>query len=335
MNVAPTLRQLIEGMPLGFDPAAARDAAAVVEFEAPGEAPPRCHLVVEPGACRFAPGPAPAPTVRVCTDGDTWSRLATGELDPATAMAAGRLSVSGDLNAFLEVRRCFRPVGALDVAGGPPGALRLPAMAWLAVAFAPWKVLWVGFAAGWPGAGAAAALAAIVLVAYRSTVGAVTFFEGASCIALTLLAALERLAPSGGAVRTAASLAALATVWSVAAAVRPLGLTGEYARWKYVPQLATTSLFRYPNLAITLVWASGFVVASITFLARGHALLGPTWAALVQAAIVAACSVFTAAQERGARGRRVDDIDGRMKRLRGAGWALAASSGLALAATLA
>jgi len=323
-GAAPTLRQAVEGMALAFDREAAAGQRAVIEFEAPAERPARCHLVVEGGSCRFAAGAAPAPSLRIRSDGETWKRIGRGELDFLAAAGSGAVVASGDLAQTQLLGRWFRRDGAEALrsqAGRPPGPLRLPAMAWLAVAFAPWKALWIGAALGAPQWGAVAgAVLATLLVAYRRRAGGATFLENASALALAALAAVAPAAPGWRA--PALGLAALGAIWGLGAA-RALPLTAEYARWRYLPALAETALFRYPNALITLAWSAGLLACAAVLVVRGRGLLGSGPAALVVLAVLAWCLAFTRAREGGARDRRIDDIDRRLRALRVVGGALA------------
>jgi len=336
---SPTLRQTVEGMALGFDPEAASGGAAVIEFEAPQERPARCHLVVQAGACRFATGSAPAPTLRIRTDGDTWRRIGAGELELLSAASSGVLSVTGELGQLAQLRRWFRNGAALPLrAQGryPPGPVRLPPMAWLAVAFLPWKVLAIGAALGWPRTAAAtAAVLALGLLSHRSRFGTATYFERAGATALAGLAAAAALGLDLGGTRAGvATTGALGALWGLGAALRPLALTGEYSRWSYAPALAETALFRHPNALITVAWSTGFLVSAGAQLARGRGLLGGGAALLLQLTTLGICLGLTRAQEGGARQRRIDDIDGRLRRLRSLGLALAAAGAAVLAGGL-
>ncbi len=335
---APTLRQVVEGMVLGFDPDAAAGGAAVLEFEAAEERPRLCHLVVAGGSCRFASGPAADATLRLRTDGATWRAIGAGELDAVSAMASGTLRADGDASALLQLQRWFRRIepAALRVAAGrPPGAVRLRAMAWMAVAFVPWKALWLGLLLQRPRAGVLAGLLASgLLLAYRRASGAATFFEAATTMAFAA-AALLGVDGLGRPAVLSASLAALAAIWALGAAVRPLGLSGEYSRWNYVPSLWGTALFRHPNVVVTLAWAGAFLAnAGLASAERRWHVPGAVAAAL-HVALFAGCAVFTRRQERGARERRVDDIDRRLSRWRRLAWAVVVLAALLLAAALA
>jgi putative sterol carrier protein len=336
---APTLRQTVEGMALAFDREAAARAAAVIEFEAPSERPDRCHLVVEGGECRFAPGPASAPNLRVRTDGETWRRVGAGELDAFAAASSGALSVSGDLGLLAQLRRWFRSFESASLRADqprPPGPIRLPAMAWLAAAFLPWKALWIGAAMGSPRAGAAVGLAlSLTLLAYRAWIGYATFFEGASALTLAAFSTMGALSMETSGCRAAAiGLAALGVIWGAGAATRPLALTGEYARWSYIPALTGTALFRHPNVLITAAWSAGFLTSAGILLARCHGLLGTGVAVLLKVAVLGTCIGITRAQEGGAHQRQINDIDRRLVRLRILGGALAVAGATAVTLVL-
>ncbi|HET7825273.1 MAG TPA: hypothetical protein VFK90_08065, partial [Anaeromyxobacter sp.] len=178
-------------------------------------------------------------------------------------------------------------------------------------------------------AGAALALA---VYAYRRGTGAATFFEAATASVLGA-AALATLAgaPTSGPV-LAASFAALAAIWAAAAGLRPLGLTGEYARWEYLPALAGTALFRHPNVFLSLLWAGAFLANAALALwpiAGGGRALG----VVLHACILAACAAITGRRKRGASTRRIDDVDRRLAEMRSlaAGVAVVGVGVLALA----
>ena len=170
---------------------------------------------------------------------------------------------------------------------------------------------------------------AVALVAYRRRAGAATFFESATVIAFAAAAILHL--DHGQGPLLADSFAALAAIWALAAAVRPLGLSGEYARWNYVAPLAGTALFRYPNVLITLAWAGAFLVnAALAAAGRRWPLPGAIVTTL-HVSIFATCALFTTRRERGAGERRIEDIDRRLEGWRRAGWVAAGLAALLLA----
>jgi hypothetical protein len=57
----------------------------------------RYHLVVDGSGVALRPGPAPQPDVVLTESYDTAAALSRGDLAPAAAMAAGSITVRGDL----------------------------------------------------------------------------------------------------------------------------------------------------------------------------------------------------------------------------------------------
>ena len=321
--IAPTLRQTVEGLSLGFEPRICGLSKTVLEFEATGERPRCCHLVFENDSCRFALGPANAPSARLRTDGSTLRDIGSRELEIATAIREGRLVVDGDVESLRLLGSFRRQKGEhlRDALRSAPGPVHLSPMVWLAIAFVPWEIFWGGLWLNSPRSGALIGCAlALVLGAYRWIFGGLTFFEIGTALGLTLLTILP-IEPRGTLFGT--SSAALCVLWALGAAIRPLGLCGEYTRWKFIPALSETTLFRYPNVAISLAWALGFLVnALLTFFPLPQ--LCPIPSSVFHALTFAACAVYTARKESGAREARIDDIDRRLTMLRWVGFLLSA-----------
>lgn len=334
---ALTMRQLVEGMSLGFDPAAA-DGPAVVEFAFTGAERGTYQLVVADGACRFRSGSAPSPTLRIEADADVWRAVAEGRLEAMAAVVAGKLSVNGDLGLFQRLPRLFRRVAPDELRASPgqraPGPLRLPAMAWLAVAFVPWKLFWVVTGTVGPRAGiATAAAAAAVVWAAREATGGATFFERATAALSAAAGAAVLVGVRPPPMVVAASLLALAAIWAGTLVRAPLPLTAEYSRWNYALRVWGTGLFRHPNAFLTLVWAGTFAVLATLAAGVEHGVIPPHASAVVGTALGLAMGWYTKRHERGVRTRRVEDLDGSLARLEGAArafLALAAAGFLAL-----
>lgn len=103
---------IIMGMPFVFDPRAAGDTRALIQFRVTGERPGDYYLRVASGRCESFEGAAPAPDVTVHTPDDVWVRIARGEIDGAQAMMERRYSVEGDYVLFAKLGVWFpsRPV---------------------------------------------------------------------------------------------------------------------------------------------------------------------------------------------------------------------------------
>ena len=72
------LRQVLEGMSLAFDPEAAGDLAATVQFEVTEPRPARYYLQIAQGECTFHLGRAAEPTLTITTPAGVWVKVARG-----------------------------------------------------------------------------------------------------------------------------------------------------------------------------------------------------------------------------------------------------------------
>ncbi|MGI8807101.1 MAG: SCP2 sterol-binding domain-containing protein [Acidimicrobiales bacterium] len=66
------------------------------------------------GQVRFEPGPAKAPAdVELRADYDTAAAISQGRISPASAFAAGRLRVSGEISTLVRHQEAFAEIGKL------------------------------------------------------------------------------------------------------------------------------------------------------------------------------------------------------------------------------
>ena len=97
-NEEALLDGVFDSMQAAFDPAAAGDQSAVVQYaiDCPaGEM--NYHLNVAEGNCEVAKGPAESPRVTLALNLPDFLRMMTGELNGMQAFTSGRLKISGDL----------------------------------------------------------------------------------------------------------------------------------------------------------------------------------------------------------------------------------------------
>ncbi|HEC35241.1 MAG TPA: hypothetical protein ENI39_01755, partial [Anaerolineae bacterium] len=84
-----TMRDIVAGMALVFNPEAAGDLRAVVQFDVSGDEPGQYYLRIAEGKCTAFEGTHPEPTLTVHTPSEVWLRISRGELDGTTAMMEG------------------------------------------------------------------------------------------------------------------------------------------------------------------------------------------------------------------------------------------------------
>jgi multimeric flavodoxin WrbA/putative sterol carrier protein len=105
---ASSCRELLQSMPLGFEPAAAGDLEAVYQFEIGGSEEFTAHLRIEGGKCAFHEGPADRPGVVIRSPADVWMGISRGEIDGRQAFMTGRYKVEGDLSLLMKLGSLFR-----------------------------------------------------------------------------------------------------------------------------------------------------------------------------------------------------------------------------------
>jgi hypothetical protein len=104
---AKSCRELIRGMPLGFNPSAAGDLKAVYQFEVGGEESFVAHLAIDNGTCVYHDGPADKASVVIKTPAETWLKISRGELNGQQAFMSGQYKVEGDLSLLQKLRALF------------------------------------------------------------------------------------------------------------------------------------------------------------------------------------------------------------------------------------
>jgi putative sterol carrier protein len=101
-------KALVAGMTTTFDPAAAGDLEARIEFRIGGADPGTYHLAVQQGTCRFEEGPAPSPALTIEAPSEVWTEIATGRRDGRKALMEGASRARGDMSVLLRMGQLFR-----------------------------------------------------------------------------------------------------------------------------------------------------------------------------------------------------------------------------------
>jgi putative sterol carrier protein len=102
-----TMRDMIAGMAIVFNPEAAGDLQAVVQFDVSGDEPGQYYLHIAGGECAAFEGTHPEPTLTIHTPSEVWLRISRGELDGTTAMMEGQYSVEGNLGLLIRFDKLF------------------------------------------------------------------------------------------------------------------------------------------------------------------------------------------------------------------------------------
>ena len=281
-----TVRDIIAGMPLAFNPEAAGDLEAVVQFRVTGEEPGDYYLRIADGECRAYEGVHPSPTLTIHTPSEVWVAIARGELDGAQAMLEGKYHIEGDLGLLMRFDEIFSSAGKpLEKSAAPPpapeeteerGPLKL-GMGWLAVAFVPWMLNWIaGSIPGvpvWVSLGLPFVLGAALWL-YRRLFARPTWFETGTPVYFGLawlasLMGLEFFRTYGDVV----GYIVLAGLWMGTLATET-PLTAEYSKWSYHPALWRHPFFLRTNAVITAFWGGVYLLQAVLAL-LGHS--EPGW----------------------------------------------------------
>ena len=102
-----SIRDVIAGMPLAFDAAAAGDLDATIQFDITDEDPGDYHVTIENGVCKAHAGAHPNPTATIHTPADVWLQIVRGELKAANAFMSRQFTTSGDMGLLMRMTALF------------------------------------------------------------------------------------------------------------------------------------------------------------------------------------------------------------------------------------
>lgn len=103
--------KLIEGMPNAFDPNAAGDLRAEIQFNISGEGGGKWVVSIAGGRCEVRKGEAFSPAVTIESPGEVWVKIAKGEIDRPKALMQGLYQVKGDMKILTKMPQIFRSRG--------------------------------------------------------------------------------------------------------------------------------------------------------------------------------------------------------------------------------
>jgi len=94
-------------MPMGFNPAAAGDARATIQFKFSGEAEGSCHFKIENGKIQTAMGLAEKPDLTIEAPFGVWMDIMTRKADGQQMFMEQKYKVIGDLSLLLRMNELF------------------------------------------------------------------------------------------------------------------------------------------------------------------------------------------------------------------------------------
>jgi len=105
--VPDSVDKLIEGMPGAFDPQAAGDLKADIQFDISGEKGGKWILSIAGGRCEVRRGEVLSPTVTIESPGDVWVKISRGEIDRPKALMEGLYRIKGDMKILTRMPQLF------------------------------------------------------------------------------------------------------------------------------------------------------------------------------------------------------------------------------------
>lgn len=94
-------------MPMGFNPKAAGDTKAVMQFKFSGEVEGSCHLKIENGEIEAIEGTVDSPDLNIESPFEVWMDIITGKVDGQQAFMAQKYKVMGDLSLLMKMNELF------------------------------------------------------------------------------------------------------------------------------------------------------------------------------------------------------------------------------------
>jgi len=110
-QAAQDIRLVLKGMALLFNPQAAPQLKAAIQFDVTGEQPGQWFLDIDNGTCTFNEGRHTSPALTIKTPSEVWLAISNKELDGREALMQGRYAVGGDINLLMRMGSLF---GAAD-----------------------------------------------------------------------------------------------------------------------------------------------------------------------------------------------------------------------------
>ncbi len=91
----------------GFNPVAAGDTRAVIQFDFSGAVAGSCHFQIENGKIKPSPGPAEKPTLTIQAPFDVWMDITTGKEDGQAMFMQQKFQFQGDLSLLMRLSQLF------------------------------------------------------------------------------------------------------------------------------------------------------------------------------------------------------------------------------------
>ena len=101
------MRLLLRGMAASFNPQAAGDLTAILQFEVTGKQPGDWFLSIDAGKCTYHEGKANSPHLTIKTPSEVWIAIANKEMDGQQAFIEGKYTATGDMSLLMRMKTLF------------------------------------------------------------------------------------------------------------------------------------------------------------------------------------------------------------------------------------
>jgi putative sterol carrier protein len=108
-----TARDLVLHMSHAFNPGAASDLKAEIQFDLSGEGGGKIVLSIADGRCTAREGEALSPTLTIQSPSDVWLKMVRGEINRPKALMDGLYRVEGDMSLLMRMGDIFHAPGPL------------------------------------------------------------------------------------------------------------------------------------------------------------------------------------------------------------------------------
>lgn len=105
---SPEVQEIIDRMPQTFQPDAAGDLEAILQFNLTGDKGTDFHVDIKDGKCTAAEGKADSPTTTFTADAQDYLDLVAGKADGMSLFMQGKLSVDGDMGLAMRLQSLFK-----------------------------------------------------------------------------------------------------------------------------------------------------------------------------------------------------------------------------------
>jgi putative sterol carrier protein len=110
-SVDPELDTIMMGMPTAFNPEAAGDLDATIQYALTGEGGGMYHLRIKDGECTAHRGPAVNADLTINSPAEVWIAISRGELNGPQAYMEGKYQWSGDMSIMIIMDKLFNKTG--------------------------------------------------------------------------------------------------------------------------------------------------------------------------------------------------------------------------------